>query len=174
METIRGLGKLGGKEAIASLITIAEKDKDPYVRMEAVRLLRECGAGHPEVLDLAFKALKDKDRNVRMHAAALLGLFHDDRSVSPLITAMTDAHWGVREAAESSLMNLGTRALDALLDALGSKSWTLRFRAARLLGEIGDPVAIEPLRKLGARRGEHHRVREIVEEALVKLTQKAA
>ncbi len=170
LETIRGLGRFGGKEAIASLITIAGKDKDPYVRMEAVRLLRECGAGHPEVLDLAFKALKDKDRNVRMHAAALLGLFHDDRSIEPLIAAMTDAHWGVREAAEISLMNLGHRTLNALLNALDSKSWTVRFRAARLLGEIGDPVAIEPLTKLRTRRGEHHRVREIVEDALEKLT----
>ncbi|HDQ46182.1 MAG TPA: HEAT repeat domain-containing protein [bacterium] len=170
LEAIRSLGRFGGKEAVAALIRVAEKDKDPYVRMEAVRLLRLCGAGHTAVPDLALKSLKDKDRNVRRHAAALLGLFHDDRSVEPLISAMTDRHWGVREAAEISLLNLGERTVDALLHALQNKSWTLRFRAVRLLGELGDPAAIDPLRKISVRAGERHDIRRIAREAIGKLS----
>lgn len=169
LEAIRGLGRFGGQRAIESLISVAQDDADDYVRAEAILLLRQMGSTYPEVTELAYKALKDKDRTVRMHAAALLGINHDDRSIKPLISAMTDPHWGVREAAETSLMNLGARATDALLLSLASSSWTLRFRAARLLGEIGDPAAIIPLEGLLKKRGERKIVREIVQEALDKL-----
>lgn len=169
LEAVRGLWRFGGKMVIEALIKTAQSDTDAYVRAEAVRGLREIGVGHIEVLDLAVNALIDSDRSVRMQAAGLLGNFHDVKSIAPLIKAMTDAHWGVREAAETALHNLGVQAVDLLIDALFNRSWTLRYRAARLLGEIGEGKAKPALEKALKKRGERKEVRMKIAEALERL-----
>jgi HEAT repeat protein len=55
--------------------------------------------------------------------------------------------------------------------ALKSTSWTTRFRAARLLGEIGDPEAVLPLEAAFSRRGERKAVREVIESSIRRLKQ---
>jgi HEAT repeat protein len=60
------------------------------------------------------------------------------------------------------------------MEAVTSPSWTTRFRAARLLGEIGDPAALAPLKKALARRGETKKVRDVIEASLRKLGNPAA
>jgi HEAT repeat protein len=49
-----------------------------------------------------------------------------------------------------------------------------RFRAVRLLGEIGDPEAMVHLKNLLSKKGERVKVKEAVQESLSKLNQKAA
>ena len=73
-----------------------------------------------------------------------------------------------------SLFPLGRDASGPLMEALESPSWTTRFRAARLLGEIGDPKAVVPLKKARTRRGERKRVREVIEASLQKLEHPAS
>ena len=169
LEVVRGLGKNASKEAVAPLIGVAKDDRDPYVRAEAVRFLREIGVAQPSVLEYALGALSDPDRDVRSQAAMLLGNFRDDRSIAPLIRAMADRHWIVRESAEISLHNFGERGVPPLLEALSSPVWTLRFRAARLLGEIGDSRAVKPLEALVRKKRERKDVRGQVKIALEKL-----
>ena len=60
---------------------------------------------------------------------------------------MSDPHWSVRESAEIALLNFGKDVVEPLIKSLDSKLWTTRFRAARLLGEIGDPRAIPVARE---------------------------
>ena len=79
---------------------------------------------------------------MRAQAAAILGVFHDKKCLPLLLKAMADTHWSVRESAENALLNFGADAVPPLLDALKSPLWTTRFRAARLLGELGDPAAV--------------------------------
>jgi HEAT repeat protein len=55
---------------------------------------------------------------------------------------------------------------------LETASWTTRFRAARLLGEIGDGRAIPALKKILVKKREKRQVREIIKEALGKLQNK--
>lgn len=168
-EAVRALGKWGGPEAVKMLVRVAGKDRAGFIRAEAVRALRTNGAGHPEVLDAALAGLKDKSREVRSLSARLLGLFHDKKSILPLLKAMADPHWSVRESSENALMNFGGAAVRPLIEALDSKIWTTRFRAARLLGEIGNAQAVSPLTRLLARKGEKKNVREVVATALGKL-----
>jgi HEAT repeat protein len=59
--------------------------------------------------------------------------------------------------------------VELLIGALKSASWTTRFRAARLLGEIGDPEAVPPLKNALARRGERKDVQEVIESSLRRL-----
>ena len=102
-------------------------------------------------------------------ALLVLGSFQDRKSILPLLKAMADSHWGVRESAETALLNFGPDAVDLLIEALKKPSWTLRFRSARLLGEIRDLRAAGPLRNAAGRRGERKDVRDVIEASLRKL-----
>lgn len=168
-EAVRALGKLGGPTAVRHLVRIARKDCAAFIRREAIRRLRAIGLGDPSVLEAGLHGLKDASREVRVQSARLLGNFQDRRSILPLLKAMADAHWGVRESAEMALLNFGRDAVDPLTEALKSPSWTTRFRVARLLGEIGDPRAVASLRKTLARKRERKNVRDVIEAALKKL-----
>jgi HEAT repeat protein len=134
-----------------------------------VRLLRTAGQGQAGVLDVARQRLKDPSRDVRVQCARLLGGFQDKKSIMPLLKAMADPHWSVRESAEMALLNFGRDAAELLIAALKSASWTTRFRAARLLGEIGDPVAVAPLENALSRRRERKDVRDVIELSLQRL-----
>jgi HEAT repeat protein len=168
-EVVRALGKLGGAAAVQHLVRIARKDPRDFIRREAVRLLRTAGQGHAGVLDMARHGLRDPSRDVRVQCARLLGGFQDKKSIMPLLKAMADPHWSVRESAEMALLNFGREATELLIAALKSASWTTRFRAARLLGEIGDPVAVAPLDNALSRRRERKDVREVIEVSLQRL-----
>ena len=168
-EAVRALGRMGGAEAVKHLLRIARKDPADFIRREAVRVLRTAGLGYPGLPELALRSLKDSSREVRVQSARLLGSFQDSRSILPLLKAMADSHWSVRESAETALLNFGSNAVDLLIESLRKPSWTMRFRAARLLGEIGDPRAAGPLRTAAARRGERRSVRDVIEASLKKL-----
>jgi HEAT repeat protein len=173
-EAVRTLGRLGGKEAIKHLIRIVRRDRTEFIRSEAMLVLRATGDGQPGVLEAALHGLRDASREVRCQSARILGSFLEPRSILPLLKAMADSHWSVRESAENSLRNFGRDAAGPLIEALTSASWTTRFRAARLLGEIGDPKAVEPLRRALGRRRERANVREVIELALGKLERPAS
>jgi HEAT repeat protein len=168
-EAVRALGRMGGAEAVKHLIRMVRKDPCDFIRREAVRLLRTAGLGQPGILELALHSLKDCSREVRVQAARLLGNFQDCKSILPLLKAMADPHWSVRESAETALLNFGTDAVDLLIEALKNPSLTMRFRAARLLGDIGDQRAADPLRNAASRRGERRNVRVIIEASIRKL-----
>jgi len=168
-EAVRALGKIGGAEAVKNLVRMARKDPADFIRREAVRALRTAGVGHAGILDVALSGLKDSSREVRVQSARLLGSLLDRTSILPLLKVMADRHWSVRESAETALLNFGRDAVEPLIDALQSPSWTTRFRAARLLGEIGDPRAIPPLQSTLARRGERKNIRDVAEASLQKL-----
>ena len=174
LEAVRAIAKIDSKKAVDSLVQIARQDRDYYIRFEAVRILRRIGIGHKQVLDLALTALHDKSRDVRSQAARLLGNFHHEISIQPLLKATADNHWSVRESAENALLNFDQKAVPHLIRALSKSSWTTRFRAARLLGEIGDARAIKPLQQLLKKEKEHKKVQQIVEESLQKLYRSAA
>ena len=85
---------------------------------------------------------------------------------------MADSHWSVRERAENALLNFGSGAVLPLIAALESPHWITRRRAARLLGEIGDPRAVEPLKRILTLKGEREKVRERAAAALKKFQDK--
>ena len=170
IEAVRAIGKLDGPNgAVKMLIRTTKKDPCDFIRAEALRMLRRIGIGQPGVLDAALSGLKDKSRDIRKQAARLLGNFTDKKSIPPLLKAMSDPHWIVRESAENALTNFGRDAVEPLIAALDSRSWTTRFRAARLLGELGAENALGPLRRISGKKGERKAVREVADAALGKI-----
>jgi len=168
-EAVRAVGRLGGAEAVRHLIRMARKDPCDFIRREALRLLRTAGQGQAGILDVARQLLRDPSRDVRAQAARLLGGYQDPKSIVPLLKAMADSHWSVRESAEMALLNFGREATEPLIGALKSSSWTIRFRAARLLGEMGDPQAVAGLEHALTRKKERKDVREVIESSLRRL-----
>jgi HEAT repeat protein len=65
----------------------------------------------------------------------LIAAFHDDDPV--IMNSLTEA-----------LFLIGSPAVPHLIQLLGDPGPGVRRRAALLLGEIGDPGAIEPLRRI--------------------------
>jgi HEAT repeat protein len=73
----------------------------------------------------------------------------------------------VRMTARSSLVNIGTPALPALIEALGSRSTMVRWQATKALGDIADDEAAPAL--VGQLRDRDFGVRWIAAEGLITL-----
>ncbi len=116
--------------------------------MQAVGALGIIGVGDPAAVRACVNALTDPSRSVRSRAAHALGRLASPKAALPLVKALGDSYWSVRRDAENSLTSLGPRAVPPLVESLTSKKRTVRIRAARILGIIGDRRALAPLRKL--------------------------
>jgi HEAT repeat protein len=69
-----------------------------------------------------------------------------ERAVAPLIEALHDDQYVVRQAAAAALGDMGDRrAVEGLIDRLGDESEVVRQSAAVSLGKLGATEAVEPL-----------------------------
>ncbi|MBK8051049.1 MAG: HEAT repeat domain-containing protein [Anaerolineales bacterium] len=66
-------------------------------------------------------------------------------AVEPLVGALEDGSWEVRQAAALALAEIGTPAVGPLIDALKDEDTWVRWGAAKALGEIGDSRAVDSL-----------------------------
>jgi HEAT repeat protein len=169
LEAVKALGKLGGKKSINPLANVVISDDDPYLRTEALRTLRWLGISSKKIIDASLKALNDPVWEVRNQAARLLGNLQNNRSIEPLLKTLSDDNWSVRQSAEEALQNFGVKVVPTLIEALKSGDWVVRLRVARALGEIGDPRAIEPLKKAITVETKHPEAQLMQQKALSKL-----
>jgi HEAT repeat protein len=173
---IRIFGEIGGKDQVP-FITDALNDSDPVVRLAAVEALRKVqGEGLVETLGARCN---DADANVRAVAARALGNLGDRKAVPKLVDLLRDSNGFVRGAAAEALGQLGDRsATTALIQVLtgekrqpnagseqegiviGTQSSALpeiakvklveeRIIAAKALGDIHDPAAVDSLIERG-------------------------
>ena len=150
-------------------------DTDADIRQQAVRALEALGV---DAIARTVEQLTDTDESVRHHAARALGLLANPRAVLPLIQRLTDTDESVRNQAVHALVEIGPPAVDPLMDSLthddeavrqqadrtlvklGMDSTDrlivdltdpdeeVRYRAVYALGQLADPRAVEPLRKI--------------------------
>ena len=157
-----------GQSATPFLVT-ALKDRDSIVRRRAAQALgqlRDARAAEPLIA-----ALKDRDSNVRQGAAQALKQLNwkplgreltawylmirrnwqqcvqlGDAAVEPLITALKDSDWRVRQGAAQALGQLGdARAVEPLITALKDSNSDVRQEVTNTLKQLGDARAVEPL-----------------------------
>lgn len=145
---IAALGKIGlpARSAATPPLTQALQDPDPWVKLNATWALSEIGASVP-ILSYWLEALQHPDPNLRRSAAAI---FQDSRSLlrkafgaeanasttAPLLTALKDENFTVRNAAKQGLGLLGTKALPGLVQALTAPEPIVRLEAAQLVGNL--------------------------------------
>jgi len=113
-------------EAVAA--PVAEKAPEPKVKDE---------------VEIQIDLLKEKDWFRRKEAAITLGEMGDERAVAPLITALRDDEWNVREAAEDALAMIGSPAVEPLIKAL--REYQTRRYIIKVLGRIKDERVLDPL-----------------------------
>lgn len=183
--------KLKEKREVVGLIKALEYKEDPYVRKEAAEALGEIG--DKRAVDPLIKALKDKDvceyatraleEIVEWYTGAfcatecdcnnswceeivtLLGKIGEP-AVEPVIKVFEHRYEGSLMYANKALKEIGEPAIEPLIKALGDKdrdAW-IRMESARILGEIKEERAVEPL--IQALEDENGWVRENAAEAL--------
>jgi HEAT repeat protein len=133
------LGRIGDTRAVRPLIA-ALKDGDT-----AATALSEIGKPAVEAL---IAALNDKRREVRYLAVLTLGKIGDSRAVEALIATLKDPdidYPKVGKEAAAVLRKFGEASVKPLIAALNDRHRSVRYGAAKVLGEIGDPQAVEPL-----------------------------
>lgn len=147
-QAARSLGNLLDLQALPALLE-ALKDPEPEVRAAAVTAAgRYCDPGtFDEMADLL---LEDPQLEVRQAAAKALGETRRTEAVPYLMLALRDSFWWYeRETAADALLEaietIGQPAIDSLLEAMQDSEGAVRRFAAKLLGRIRDPRAIEPL-----------------------------
>ncbi len=187
------LGEIGDVRAAESLIT-ALTDEDHEVRECSVDALGKLG--DVRAVEPLIAALQDsRYRNNRV--ACALGRLRDQRAVEPLIAVLkTGSRLDSRDVSEAlvkhgssavgpliamlkgrkhgvaaeTLVKLGTLAVDPLIAVLNDGDARVTISAARILGEIGDSRAAEPLKR--ALTDSNADVRKNAAEALNKLNWK--
>jgi len=143
------LGAIRDQKTIQPLIE-ALKDPETEVRIAAVTAVGQFK--QPDTFDnMADLLLEDNEIEVRVAAARALGATEHPDAIPYLLLALRDPFWWYeREKAADELLKaieiMGTKAVDSLLETLNESEGTVRRFAAVLLGRIGDPRAIEPLR----------------------------
>ena len=114
--------------AEAAAAPVAEKVAEPKVKDE---------------VEIQIDLLKEKDWFRRKEAAITLGEMGDERAVAPLIAALRDNEWNVREAAEDALTMIGSPAVEPLIKAL--REYQTRRYIIKILGRIKDERVLDPL-----------------------------
>src|SRR6266545_4570131 len=168
-KAVTALGIIGNPEVIDWILP-ALRDSHEEVRSAAVLALGKFRL--PFTFDkIANVLLDDPIIEVRQAAARALGNTKHPTAAFFLMEALQDSFWWYeREDAAHDLLqaieNIGSAAVDALIEALGNREGTVRKFAAEILGKIGDPRAIE---ELGMTLYDlHHEVGGAAAESLAK------
>jgi HEAT repeat protein len=90
--------------------------------------------------------LKTKDREARLKAIKRLAAGNSPQAVAPLIEALKDSDFQLRQYAAFALGEIGNRgAVEPLLIALDDFNFRVRAAAAAALGKIADTRSVMPL-----------------------------
>ncbi len=93
------------------------------------------------------------------------------QTIEGLLTALQDKYGDTRQNAMESLVKIGSDAVDPLLHLLNKRNKTLRTIIAQILGDIGDPRAIEALSQM-KRSAPDFKMRRSAARALKKIKNK--
>jgi len=99
----------------------------------------------PDEVAGAIKAFESGGLTQRRGAVVVLGQTRDIRVVPPLIQALGDEDGIIHQKAMEALVKLGGMAVESLIGALKHSNSAVRWRAAEILGQIGNDAAVGPL-----------------------------
>jgi HEAT repeat protein len=165
---VRSLARFSTPVVVRELAQVCAGDPRHFVRRTALQVLGALGVDKPAQFKAARGAMGDSAPGVRVEAARVLGRLMDGKAVPALVGGLLDEVWSVREACETALRNFPAQALKPVVRLLDEEREVVRLRAARLLGELGDPAALPALRRRRARE-RSERVLEALDRSLHRL-----
>jgi HEAT repeat protein len=154
------LGKMKDPRVVSPLIA-ALRDKDKYVPVRAEESLVALG---PVAVEPLIAALRKRDEPNRPAVARIIGKVMDVRGIEPLTEAMDDSNPALAKEARDALLKI-------LPAALKDSRADVRLKAAKILQDVPDPIAVDPL--IGALRDKDINVRRRAGIALGKIGQPA-
>ena len=137
-------------------------NKDPEVRQDAVVGLGQLGG--EEAIDALLGALKDEDPGTQAEAALALGKIGGRRAIEALRQVVanegSERSGGWVPALLAMAKNRDTTVLEPAVRVLSNRAneWDIRTMAARALGDLGDPEALDALRDAAADSNDSVRV----------------
>ena len=133
-----------GESCIPNLVKNLETD-DENTKYWIATVLGKIG--EPALPEL-IRILRESSKDLRMYAVMALGEFRDEKAIFPLINALADEAWPVRNSAANALKNFGSMALVPILKSLLSQNDDIRFWARKVFEEIAPkdiPLLVELL-----------------------------
>jgi hypothetical protein len=139
-----------GSKSIRELITdLTSKNKENRVRAHdslvaigdsaTIYLVEALASSNSHLRWEAMKTLDDMEVDWSHHT--------DEATIRSLVIDLGSQDGLVRVRARRAIVDIGSKAIPALEEALKSKNQWLRWEAAKALGQIGDPAAIQALIK---------------------------
>ncbi|MCH7761395.1 HEAT repeat domain-containing protein, partial [candidate division TA06 bacterium] len=171
---IQALGKVGGRDALASLLSaLWESGIYKEVREAIVQMGKEA---MPLIIDIYLEAedrtlrrrihdliihigkeaiepllptLEDERWNIRRESASILKVIGDPSAIKPLSRLLKDPHELVRMEAFNGIGKIGGEdAEKSLLEILKEGEPRARLEAIRTLGKIGEDLSVQALSDL--------------------------
>lgn len=157
------LGSIGDKQAVPALLRLVKVTKEANVRRSAIRALGELKA--TSAVDELLKLSEDPNthRIIRMNAIYALGEIGDPKAVDSLILSLYRDKAFFFFQAGLALVKIGEPAIDPLVQTMFGKNaevkklneqnvevlaGAMESNAAKVLGDIGSPKAVEPLMQM--------------------------
>jgi HEAT repeat protein len=139
-----------GSKSIRKLIAdLTSKDKDKRVRAHdslvaigdsaTIYLVEALASSNSHLRWEAMKTLDDMEVDWKHHT--------DEATIRSLVIDLGSKDGLVRVRARRAIVTIGSKAIPALEEALKSENQWLRWEAAKALGQIGDPAAVQALIK---------------------------
>ncbi len=144
---IQTLGQINNSQATDALFK-ALNSQYPDVRSLAAKALGKIGPAAKDAVSVLISLLDDPDSSVRSSAArAYINIMNMPEStkenIELLILLLIDEEY--REEIVNKLIQIGSPAVPALINALKDKHSVVRSQVIRALGAIGDPKALPAL-----------------------------
>ena len=131
------LGKIGDASSVDPLVAVL-KDSNKYLRQRATTALGEIGDARS--MEPLIAMLRDGDEEIRKHAAEAL----EKIGWQPRQDIDGASYWAAKQEWKTCIQ-IGPAAVEPLIAALKDSHWVVRQNAAVALREIGDARAVEPL-----------------------------
>ncbi len=140
-EAVAALGALG-EASLPSLFELLDHD-DTDVRCWAIWALAQTRS--PQAVQPLIAILDDADCDVRISAAMALGELRAAKAAPALVAQLSSWNGLLSRCAADALEKIGEEAVPVLVKALEHTKSQVRMWAARALGRIGSPTAVESL-----------------------------
>jgi HEAT repeat protein len=132
-----------GKAAVLPLIAFMGH-RNASVRVLVTDILGDIG--DPRALPGLVTALADRDRRVRLAAIAAIGKLGTEATEMLLMDALESGDSEIGDIAARALVSAGAAVSQRIMELLRrAPNPDLRARAARILGQIKEPLALGPL-----------------------------
>lgn len=129
---------------VAKALEGALDDRDGFLRVAAAKALAAWGT--PQSVPALISVLEDRDFFLRTSAMAALGQIKDPRGAEAVAKQLLPHHG--RMEASKVLQAMGPVAEPYVLPLLEDRDWAVQMEACKILGAIGTPKSLEPLKTL--------------------------